>query len=94
MDGTGQSVSALPRGTPGFGAECGRGVFLRVWTRAELYDPQLGGPTPWLVAEGQLLRAGDFHHAEGGSDHGELHTDEGVEVMLVGAASDYLPALR
>ena len=24
-------------------------VFLRVWTRAELYDPQLGGPTPWLV---------------------------------------------
>jgi RNA polymerase sigma-70 factor (ECF subfamily) len=24
-------------------------VFFRVWTRAELYDPQLGGPTPWLV---------------------------------------------
>jgi RNA polymerase sigma-70 factor, ECF subfamily len=24
-------------------------VFLRVWTRAELYDPRLGGPTPWLV---------------------------------------------
>ena len=44
-----------------------------------------------LVVEGQLLRTGDFHHAEGDSDHGELHTDEGVEVMLVGAASDYLP---
>jgi RNA polymerase sigma-70 factor (ECF subfamily) len=24
-------------------------AFVRVWTRAELYDPQLGGPTPWLV---------------------------------------------
>jgi len=24
-------------------------VFIRVWTRAELYDPRLGGPTPWLV---------------------------------------------
>jgi RNA polymerase sigma-70 factor, ECF subfamily len=24
-------------------------VFVRVWTRAELYDPRLGGPTPWLV---------------------------------------------
>ena len=24
-------------------------VFLRVWMRAELYDPRLGGLTPWLV---------------------------------------------
>ena len=24
-------------------------VFVRVWTRAELYDPRLGGPVPWLV---------------------------------------------
>jgi RNA polymerase sigma-70 factor (ECF subfamily) len=24
-------------------------VFVRVWTRAELYDPRLGSPTPWLV---------------------------------------------
>jgi anti-sigma factor ChrR (cupin superfamily) len=46
-----------------------------------------------LIVEGQLLRAGDFHHAEGDSDHGELHTDEGVEVLLVAAASDYLPGL-
>ena len=44
-----------------------------------------------LVVEGQLLRAGDFHHAEADSDHGEIHTDEGVEVLLVAAASDYLP---
>jgi anti-sigma factor ChrR (cupin superfamily) len=46
-----------------------------------------------VVVEGQLLRAGDFHHAEGESDHHELHTDEGVEVLLVAAASDYLPEL-
>jgi RNA polymerase sigma-70 factor (ECF subfamily) len=24
-------------------------VFVRVWTRAELYDDRLGGPRPWLV---------------------------------------------
>ena len=46
-----------------------------------------------LFIEGQLLRAGDFHHADGDSDHGALHTDEGVEVILVAAASDYLPDL-
>jgi quercetin dioxygenase-like cupin family protein len=43
-----------------------------------------------LVVEGRVLRAGDFHHAEGESDHGEQWTDEGVEVLLVAAASDYL----
>jgi anti-sigma factor ChrR (cupin superfamily) len=46
-----------------------------------------------LVVEGRLLRAGDFHHAEGASDHDALHTDEGVEVLLVASASDYLPDL-
>jgi anti-sigma factor ChrR (cupin superfamily) len=44
-----------------------------------------------LLVEGRLLRAGDFHHAEGESDHGEIRTEEGVEVLLVAAASDYLP---
>jgi anti-sigma factor ChrR (cupin superfamily) len=39
--------------------------------------------------EGRLLRAGDFHHAEGESDHVELWTDDGVEVLLVASASDY-----
>jgi hypothetical protein len=37
-----------------------------------------------------VLRPGDFHYAEGNSDHGELWTDDGVEVLLVAAASDYL----
>ena len=43
-----------------------------------------------LNVEGRLLRAGDFHHAEGDSDHGETWTEDGVEVLLVAAASDYL----
>lgn len=42
-----------------------------------------------LFVEGRLLRAGDFHHAEGDSDHGEIWTDEGAEVLLVASASDY-----
>jgi anti-sigma factor ChrR (cupin superfamily) len=46
-----------------------------------------------VTIEGRLLRAGDFHHAEGESDHGEIRTDEGVEVLLVAAASDYVPHL-
>src|SRR5262245_25028733 len=32
-----------------------------------------------LVVEGRVLRAGDFHHAEGESAHGELRTDDGVD---------------
>ena len=43
-----------------------------------------------LFVEGRILRAGDFHHAAADSDHAEHWTDEGVEVLLVGAASDYL----
>jgi quercetin dioxygenase-like cupin family protein len=43
-----------------------------------------------LIVEGQTLHVGDFHHAEGGSDHVEAWTDEGMEVLLVAAANDYL----
>ena len=42
-----------------------------------------------VIVEGRMLRAGDFHHAEGHSDHGEAWTDEGVELLLVASASDY-----
>jgi anti-sigma factor ChrR (cupin superfamily) len=44
-----------------------------------------------VVIEGRVLRAGDFHHAEGDTDHGEIYTTEGAEVLLVGAIADYLP---
>jgi hypothetical protein len=40
---------------------------------------------------GRRLVAGDFHHAEGGSDHGELFTEEGCRVLLVVPPEDYLP---
>ena len=39
----------------------------------------------------RLLRAGDFHHADADSDHGEIVTAEGAEVLLIGAIDDYLP---
>lgn len=45
-----------------------------------------------VVIEGRLLRAGDFHHADGRSHHGEITTDEGAEVLLVGSARDYMPS--
>jgi len=44
-----------------------------------------------VVIDGRTLRAGDFHHADGGSDHGEIMTIEGAEVLIVGAIEDYLP---
>jgi anti-sigma factor ChrR (cupin superfamily) len=45
-----------------------------------------------LVACGRRIGPGDFHHADAGSDHGELWTDEGCRVLLVVAPEDYLPA--
>ena len=42
-----------------------------------------------LHVMGSVLHAGDFHHAEADSDHGELYTPTGVDVLLVVAASDY-----
>jgi quercetin dioxygenase-like cupin family protein len=38
---------------------------------------------------GQVLHAGDYHHAEADSDHSELTTPAGAEVLLVVVASDY-----
>ena len=46
--------------------------------------------TAAVLVAGQRLFAGDFHYAEAGSDHGELSTETGAEVLLVAAASDYL----
>jgi len=43
-----------------------------------------------LIVEGRLLRAGDFHHAEGESHPAEAWTDEGAVMLIVAAASDYL----
>jgi quercetin dioxygenase-like cupin family protein len=42
--------------------------------------------------DGRVLHAGDFHHADEDSDHGEISTTDGAEVLIVGAIEDYLPA--
>jgi quercetin dioxygenase-like cupin family protein len=42
---------------------------------------------------GRVLRPGDFHHADADSDHGEITTMDGAEVLLVGAIDDYLPGV-
>lgn len=44
-----------------------------------------------VVIEGRVLHPGDFHHAEVDTEHGEIYTTEGAEVLLVGAITDYLP---
>jgi quercetin dioxygenase-like cupin family protein len=46
-----------------------------------------------VVIDGRVLRPGDFHHADEDSEHGEITTPEGAEVLIVGAVDDYLPAV-
>lgn len=56
------------------------------------------GPEECYVIEGDLqvgekiLTAGDFHHADEGSDHGVLYTEKGCKLLIVAALSDYYPA--
>jgi anti-sigma factor ChrR (cupin superfamily) len=45
-----------------------------------------------VIVDGRVLRAGDFHHADEHSEHGEITTTEGAEVLIVGAVEDYLPS--
>jgi anti-sigma factor ChrR (cupin superfamily) len=40
---------------------------------------------------GRRMGPGDFLHADGGTDHGELWTDEGAQVILVVPPEDYMP---
>jgi len=44
-----------------------------------------------LIACGRTIGPGDFHHADGGSDHGELRTETGCRVLLVVEPEDYMP---
>jgi anti-sigma factor ChrR (cupin superfamily) len=43
-----------------------------------------------VMIDGRVLRAGDFHHADEDSDHGEITTADGAEVLLIGSTHDYL----
>ena len=45
-----------------------------------------------VLMDGRVLRAGDFHHADAESEHGEITTTDGAEVLIVGSVEDYLPA--
>ncbi len=40
---------------------------------------------------GRRMGPGDFLHADGGTDHGALWTDEGAQVLLVIPPEDYMP---
>ena len=44
-----------------------------------------------LVACGRKIGPGDFHHADAGTDHGALRTEEGCRVILVVQPEDYMP---
>jgi quercetin dioxygenase-like cupin family protein len=39
---------------------------------------------------GRRLGPGDFVHADAGTEHGELWTDEGARVLLVVQPEDYM----
>jgi len=43
---------------------------------------------------GRRMGPGDFLHADGGTDHGELWTDEGAQVLLIVPPEDYMPDPR
>jgi anti-sigma factor ChrR (cupin superfamily) len=43
-----------------------------------------------LFTCGRRLRAGDFVHADGNTDHDELYTEEGCRVLLIVTAEDYM----
>lgn len=47
-----------------------------------------------LYTCGRRLGPGDFVHADEGTDHGELYTDEGVRVLLVVEPEVYFPEPR
>lgn len=43
-----------------------------------------------VYAQGKILGPGDFHHAEGGSDHEPLYTKNGCTLLLVVEPKDYM----
>jgi anti-sigma factor ChrR (cupin superfamily) len=44
-----------------------------------------------VYSYGRRMGPGDFLHADAGTDHTELWTDEGARVLLVVAPEDYMP---
>jgi anti-sigma factor ChrR (cupin superfamily) len=44
-----------------------------------------------VYSYGRRMGPGDFLHADGDTDHSELWTDEGAQVLLVVPPEDYMP---
>jgi len=44
-----------------------------------------------VYTRGNRITAGDFLHADGDTDHGELFTPDGAQVILVVPSEDELP---
>jgi anti-sigma factor ChrR (cupin superfamily) len=44
-----------------------------------------------LTSCGRTIGAGDFLHADGNTDHGELYSETGCRVILVVPPDDYMP---
>lgn len=44
-----------------------------------------------VYSYGRRMGPGDFLHADAGTDHSELWTDEGAQVILVVEPEDYMP---
>lgn len=44
-----------------------------------------------VVIDGRELHAGDFHHADADSEHGDITAPTGAEVLIIGGIEDYLP---
>jgi anti-sigma factor ChrR (cupin superfamily) len=47
-----------------------------------------------VYSYGRRMGPGDFLHADAGTDHAELWTDEGAQVILVVEPEDYMPDPR
>ncbi|MEK9136553.1 MAG: cupin domain-containing protein [Bacteroidota bacterium] len=71
-------------------------LLMRVAAGTKYPEHNHTGPEECYVLAGSIrvgehvLRAGDFHHAEPGTHHGEIMSDDGALLLLVVAAEDYL----